>query len=320
MANKTFTEKVSSIVPQLKHQGLFHGFEIERVDSGTYESGYQLSIKLNTDQIPDLEGMELRRLYKHFAATGYGSGRDVNAEDKKQIQELMKTTIVKDLATIQFYLPNQMYVDFSDMCTIIFADYSFDLREYEKIIADQGAKILENKLWDISNVNQRHYNDNALKEAFLPKLKTGGIIFNTGGHYSEKVLIDRNCTYASSTRQPTNIRTFEVLGETEKPWYETNVRSAFTKILEKELMNDKIEIIDITFTDTTSLIEKVKPLSDVKDVAEKRELLDNFTMRKKIPIGKKGVVVLYKKEYSRYLLEVYGETRKTIEDALLQLK
>jgi hypothetical protein len=320
MINKTFTEKVSSIVPQLKHQGLFHGFEIERVDSGTYESGYQLSIKLNTDQVPDLEGMELRHLYKHFAATGYGSGRDVNIQDKQQIQGLMNTSILKDLSIIQFYFPNQMYVDFSSMSSLIFTDYGFDMKDYEKIVTSQGTKIIEPKAWNKSNINQRNYNDRGLELAFPIKYKNGGIVFHSGGEWDYVKALVPDYAYSQSTRRPTNVRTFEVLGETEEPWNETAVRSTFAKMLERELMNENVKIIDVTFTNDHSLFERSPAFSDVKDVAEKRLLLDDFTMRKKIPIGKKGVTVLYKKEYSRYLLEVYGETRKTIEDALLQLK
>jgi hypothetical protein len=298
---------------------LLHRYEVEKVDSGTYQSGYVVRIKLKPDEVPDLAGFELRYIYKHFAARGFGSGRDVNIQDKQQIQDFMNTSILKDLGIIQFCFPNQMYVDFSSMSSLIFADHGFDMKEYEKVITNQGAKIIETKAWNKSNVNQRHHSDYALELTFPVKYKNGGIVFHSGGEWDDVKDLVPDYAYSQSTRRPTNVRTFEILGETEEPWDETSVRSSFAKLLEKELMSENVKIIEVTFTNRRTLCDEINAFSDVKDVAEKRLLLDDFRMRKKIPGGKKGVVVIYEKEYGEYNLEVYGESKSVLEKALSQL-
>jgi len=85
-------------------------------------------------------------------------------------------------------------------------------------------------------------------------------------------------------------------------------------------MDDDVKLIEIIFANRRDMFDRQEVFSDVKDVVEKRAILDYYTMRKKIPTGKQNATVVYMKEYGRdYLFKVYGKTRKVIERALLNL-
>jgi len=227
---KTFAERIHSISPQLKYQGLFHGYNVKKHEEVEWK-GYLLTVKLKSDQVPDLERMKLTYIRKHFAAKGYGSLRDVNARDKQQIQELMDTTIVKDLGVIQFYFPNKIYFDFSSYGSRIFADPNVDLSEYKEIIENQEATFFEVKTGYKSNVNQRFFSDSIIRSAFPNKLESGGIVILSGGRWSSRKKIRPEDYYVilHRTDELTNVKTFEVLGKTKSP----GMRQVFVQLLPK---------------------------------------------------------------------------------------
>jgi hypothetical protein len=333
---KTFTERIQNVAPKLGYQGLFHSFEIERTDSGPYSPGLHLRVTLKPDQVSDTEGMELRFVKRYFCGdfTDYGYGiKRMKEQQKQQILEIMGTSIVKDFSLAHYYIPDQIYVIFSTAgSSRIFIDPNFGFEVYSKIIEKEGVRILEANGKEKSNV--RHCNLESIHYAFPTKLKSGEIVFQECGEFGFRKLVEpKNVDYPKETNKPTNVRTFEILGDTEKPWNEPHVRSAFAKILLKDLMNPDFRPFRIAFSnDPDCSFSKLEAcFSDIKDVIEKRVLLDAFRIRKKVSVGKKDAMVVYgkgkpiqdnyianKQEY--YYLDVYAKTRKDIEAALLQLK
>jgi len=317
LKEQTFTERIRSITPQVRHQGIFYGYTIKP----DKERGHFLTAKLNPDQVPNLEGMKLTYIRRSFDRT--------TAINKKEIQELMRTTIVKDLGTIRCYLQNQICVYFSSMSSLIFTDPNFVFSEYEKIAETQGADIVETSLKKGSKIIHSVDCVDLLKKTFPTKLRNNGLVYYPGGNRSYNYMVQSDRYEPYTTDKPATIRTFEVLGKTEDPWDEPNVRSTFAEILEKDLMNQNTGIVEVKFSNARDLgellFDKYKAFADVKDVAEKCELLDFFTMVKKVPVGKQtATVAYYKLGYCEppmgYFLRVYGKTSKTIEGALLQLK
>ena len=315
---QTFAERFQAVAPQVKHQGAFYGYIIEPHKDGKKRE-YVLTARLTPYQVPNLEGMKLTYIHKDF--TG------VAGRNREQIQKLMGTSIRKELGVLRFYFPNQMCVDYSSKSSLIFTDLNFDLSEYEEILRNQSVDITEAKQVQASNAWQVP-NFSLLRKTFSDKHKTGGVVYYPGGRRSGPSCIEPKSYHPHHTKEPTNVRTFEVLGKTKHPWNEPNVREAFAKILDKDLMDERIKLIEVKFTNQRDVVEilfdSFSTFADVKDVLENRDLLRHFVMKRKISVGKENATVIYYKlgyetELKGYFLRVYGKSKRVIEKAILKI-
>ena len=338
-APQTFTERVQSVAPKLMYQGLFHRFEICKTDSGSYSPGYHLRVRLKPDQVPDIGGMELTWVKKYFCGKfdkAVKGIKEFNGQKRQEMLEIMGTSIVNDLGLANYYIPDKIYVAYTTAgSSRIFVDSNFDFELYRKLIESHlGVTILEANGQERSNVNHYYPESVDIGCAFPTKLSEGGIIYEPGGKFDRRTLVDAQFQqHPEKTNKPTNIRTFEILGESEEPWNEPNVRSAFEKILLHDLMNPDLRPYRVAFTNKPdSNLARISDIihSKIEDVIEKRTLMDAFRMRKKVPVGKRDALVVYGKgspsqdsfivtEKDYYYLDIHAKTRKIIEGALLQL-
>jgi len=338
---QTLTERIENIVPKLTNDGAFNNYNVKRVD-GSEGTHYLLKMYLTPDQIPDTEEMQLVRMGSSYRRSDFRGWKNLFSP----LKELLGTSIAKDASHLEYHIKNEMLVRLTEYSTLIFIDPEFDFSEYESLMKGKDVRVKESKLGGGSKVSQSSPSAYEFGKAFPKKLMEEGIVYSPGGTYPyrNKSIIQnvpvsdlfplgiRMRTDAKDTRNEANLRTFEILGKTDEPWYELPVRESFARILEKDIMRDDI-VVDFVWIKGKKSHSRTDnlPNSDITDVIKMRKFLEKFTMRRNVVVDGRGVTVDYKKDFERgddfkgkrssyrYMLNVQGTRRNDIETALLQL-